>query len=86
MSVKATIQDETTRIQEYIRKMAPNDDLLSECLGQQKPSEVKEEDERPSWSDNLLHGMYHGQIEEVADIEKTYKWLGKIGLRDSQRH
>ena len=76
VSVKATIQDETTRIQEYIRKMAPNDDLLSECLRQQKPSEVKEEDERPSWSDNLLHGMYHRQIEEMAEInEYTSGWI-----------
>ena len=42
MSVIATIQDERSKIQEYIRKMAPNDDLLCDCLRQQKPSEEKE--------------------------------------------
>ncbi|TWW62315.1 hypothetical protein D4764_04G0009620 [Takifugu flavidus] len=30
-----------------------------------------------------LHGMYHRQIEEVADFEKTYQWLEKAGLKDS---
>lgn len=28
VSVKAAIQDETTKIREYIRKMAPTDDML----------------------------------------------------------
>ena len=29
------------------------------------------------------HGMYHRQIEEVADIKKSYQWLEKAGLKDS---
>ena len=62
--------------------MAPNDQLLSECLRQQKPSR-DEEPEGPSWKDKPLHGMYHRQIEEVADMEKTYQWLEKAGLKDS---
>ena len=28
--------------------------------------------------------MYHCQIDEVADIRKTYQWLKKAGLRDSR--
>ena len=43
-------------------KMAPNDDPLSEIFGQQKPSEKKEEEERPSWRDNPLHRKYQPQI------------------------
>ena len=27
--------------------------------------------------------MYRRQIEEVADIEKSYQWLEKVGLKDS---
>ena len=61
VSVRATIQGETTKIQEYIRRMFPNDDLLSECLRQQKPSEEKEEKKRTSWRDKPLYGMYHRQ-------------------------
>ncbi len=65
MSSRATVQDETTKVQEYIRKMAPNDDLLSECLRQQKPdNEVVEGEGEP-------HGRtspYHQQTEEVADF------------------
>ena len=30
-----------------------------------------------------LHGMYHRQIEEVADIKKSYQWLENAGLIDS---
>ncbi|TWW67217.1 hypothetical protein D4764_02G0002580 [Takifugu flavidus] len=61
--------------------MAPTDPLLSECLRQQKP--IKEEEpEGLSWKGKPMHGMYHRQIEEVADIEKTYQWLTKAGLKD----
>ncbi|TWW64337.1 Tetraspanin-9 [Takifugu flavidus] len=69
-------EEETTSLQEYIKKMAPTDQLLSKCLRQQKPSK-EEEPEGLSWKDKPMHGMYHRQIEEVADIEKTYQWLGK---------
>ena len=34
VSVKATIQEETTKILENIRKKVPNDELLSECFRQ----------------------------------------------------
>ena len=34
--------------------------------GSRKPSEKWEEEERPSWRDKALHGMYHRQIEELA--------------------
>ena len=44
MSIRATVQDETSKIQEYIRKMAPKDELLSECLRQQKPDESEEKE------------------------------------------
>ena len=48
---------------------------------QQKPSNEKDEEERPSWKDKPLYGLY--QIEEGADIKRTYQWLEKAGLRDS---
>ena len=35
MSLRATIKDERTKIQEHVEKMARNDDLLSEWLRQQ---------------------------------------------------
>ena len=79
MSVGATIQEETAGLEEYIRKMAPSDDLLGECLRQQKPRK-EEELGGLSWEDKPLHGMYHRQIEGVTDIEKTYQWLEMAGL------
>lgn len=83
VSAKTTVQDETTKIQEYIRKMAPKDEGLSEYLRQQKPEGEDKQDEEPSWRDKPLYGMYHRQIEEVADIKKSYQWLEKAGLKDS---
>ena len=56
MSIRATIQDESTEVQEYIRRTVPDGDLINEGLRQQKPCEEKEED-RPSWRDKPLHGM-----------------------------
>jgi len=48
VSIRAAIQDETTKVQEHIRKMAPSDELLSKCFRQLKPSEGEEEEEQPS--------------------------------------
>ena len=31
-----------------------------------------EEEKEPSWNDEPLQGMYHQEIEEVDDIEKSY--------------
>ncbi|TWW65015.1 hypothetical protein D4764_22G0006620 [Takifugu flavidus] len=82
VSVQTTVQEEATSLREYTKKMAPTDPLLSECLRQQKPTK-EEEPEGLSWKDKPLHGIYHRQIEKVADIEKTYQWLTKAGLKDS---
>ncbi|KAF7643929.1 hypothetical protein LDENG_00230900 [Lucifuga dentata] len=64
--------------------MAPQDKPLSEYLRQQK-TEGDEEQEETSWKTKPLHGMYHRQIEGVADIMKSYQWLEKAGLKDSNR-
>ena len=81
VSVRATIQDETSKIHKYIKEKAPTDDVLSECLRQWgTEDEVQEE---PSWQDKPLHGMYHRNITEVADLKKSYQWLERAGLKDS---
>lgn len=58
--------------------------MLTECLRQQtqekggaKIGTVME--------DRLLPGIYHRQIEEVADIKKSYQWLDKAGAKDSTK-
>ena len=61
--------------------MAPKDELLSECLRQQNPDDSAEEEEQTTWRDKPLHGMYHRQIEEVADIKKSYQWLENAGQK-----
>ena len=74
-----TKRKETTKIQEYVRKMPPNDDLLIEYLRQQKPSEEKEEGDQ-HWGTSPCIECTN---KEVADIIKIYQWLEKAGLRDS---
>ena len=81
MSVRATIQDETSQIHENIKEKAPTHDVLSECLRQWGTED--EVQEGPSWQDKPLHGMYHRNITEVADIRKTYQWIERAGLKDS---
>ena len=34
-------------------------------------------------SEKPLHSTCHQQIEEVADINKSFQWLEKAGLKDS---
>ncbi|KAK7895269.1 hypothetical protein WMY93_020594 [Mugilogobius chulae] len=82
VSVRVTIQDETSEIHKYIKDKAPTDGVLSECLRQWgTDDEVLEEE--PSWEDKPLHGMYHRNITEVADLKKSYQWLERAGLKDS---
>ena len=62
VSVKATIQDETTKIQKSIKKMSLSYERLRECLSQWKSSEREEErEEEPSWI--------------VKPPDKLKKWL-----------
>uniref|UniRef100_A0A3B3HW39 Reverse transcriptase domain-containing protein n=1 Tax=Oryzias latipes TaxID=8090 RepID=A0A3B3HW39_ORYLA len=82
VSVEATIQDETSKMHKYIKLKAPNDSVLSECLRQWRAEDTVLED-RSSWEDKPLHGMYHRTITEVADIKKSYQWLERAGLQDS---
>uniref|UniRef100_A0A3B4BA40 Solute carrier family 49 member 3 n=1 Tax=Periophthalmus magnuspinnatus TaxID=409849 RepID=A0A3B4BA40_9GOBI len=65
VSVKATVQDETSKIHKYIKDKAPTDDVLSECLRQE-----------PSWKDKPVHGMYHLNITEVLIVGS---WLNMTG-------
>ncbi|KAK1803953.1 hypothetical protein P4O66_003890 [Electrophorus voltai] len=63
--------------------MVPSDEVFSEYLRQQKPEEDgNEEEQEPSWEDKSQHGIYYRQIVEVADMEKSYRWLEKAGLKD----
>ncbi|XP_078808275.1 uncharacterized protein LOC144994388 [Oryzias latipes] len=82
VSMEATIQDETSKMHEYIKLKAPTDSMLSECLRQWRAEDTVLED-RSSWEDKPLHTMYHRTITEVADIKKSYQWLERAGLQDS---
>ncbi|KAM6449746.1 uncharacterized protein PHA67_017094 [Liasis olivaceus] len=62
--------------------MAPKDELLRECLRQQQTWEEVQMEEVQQ-QDKPLHGMYHWQTVEVADIRKSYQWLERAGLKDS---
>ena len=54
----------------------PNDEVLSECLRQQKSIEQeRKEEEAQSWMEKHLHGIYPLQTEEVAVTEVFYQWL-----------
>ena len=66
MSIRATIQGVTAGLEEYVRKMDPSDDLLSECFRQQKPRK----EEEPG-------GGYHGKTSPctACTISKLKEWL-----------
>lgn len=64
-SVRATVQDKTTKIRKYIRKMAPEEELLSEYLRQQKPNNAAEKGE-PSQRDKPT--AWHGPPAEKKTL------------------
>lgn len=57
------------------------DYLLNYCVGLQKSKVEGEKQEEPLWKDK--NGTSHQQIEEVADIKKSFQRLEKAGLKDS---
>lgn len=81
MSIRATIQDETSKLHEYIKDKVSTDDILSECLRQWQDEEVLEDE--PSWEDKPLHEICHPNISEVTDLKKSYQWLDRTGLQDT---
>ena len=62
MSIRATIQDETAGLQEYIKKMALSDYQVNDS------GSMEEEPKGLSWTDEPLHGRYHSLTEDVAAI------------------
>lgn len=58
--------------------------MLTECLRQQT-QEKRGAKRGTVMEDRLLPGIYHRQIEEVADIKKSYQWLDKAGAKDSTK-
>lgn len=70
LSVRTTAQDKKTNINQYIRKMAKTDCVITEYLRQQEPKK-EEQGEKPSLT----------EIQEVADIQN--QWLDNAGLKDS---
>ena len=72
VSVQATVLDEPQDIQEYIRKMAPKDELLGERLRQQQRGTDDRPEETP-WHSKDLHWAYHRhqEILPVAGKSRT---------------
>lgn len=66
----------------YTRKKDSNDKLLTECLSEQKTNVEEVEQEYTSFKDKPLHCMYHLQVKEVAEINKSYWWLERTGLEN----
>ena len=80
--VKSTILKETRNMWEYIERTALHDPPMAEYHKQMNGGTLKEITEE-EWHTKALHGMYHRQISEVADLGKSYQWLEKAGLKDS---
>lgn len=70
MSIRTTIHNDTMNILEHIRKMATTDSELNKWLRQHKPNK----------EGTIVQRL---EMEEVADIEKSYQWFAKAGLKDS---
>ncbi len=64
--------------------MEDKDPLMAQCNNVQNSSRnTTEESTTKDWKEMALHGKYHQQISEVADLEKTYEWLDKTNFQDN---
>ena len=52
--------------------------LLAEHQNSIKPRPIQED-----WTAKPLHGRYHKDISEVADLTTSYQWITKSGFRDN---
>lgn len=80
MGIKATNLDVTHSIHEYISKITSKNGLLRESLRHQHKWE-EDQAKEVTWQCKTLHGLFHSQIGEVGDIEKTSQWLERVGLK-----
>ena len=73
VSINATIQDETVKIQKYIQKLTPSGELPHERLMLQKFNEEREEvEEAPSGIEKTVHGVCHGQMKTLPTLGSLF--------------
>ena len=76
-SVEGTIKDEEAKMRSYCLERSEVDPILKECLRDWDQVQVVDLED---WRTKKLHGEYHRQIEKVADIGMTYRWLTTSSL------
>lgn len=81
MSIRATIQDETAKIQEYIRNLALSIDLLSEYLRQQKHKDDEEEDSEEA---KVFQTRQDPRCRQCKDAPETIQDI--TVMQDESRH
>ena len=79
-SIERTISSEEESLRDYVEQMKDKDPLIAEYRKIQKPPQETNE-ETGNWKSKPLHGRFHSQIAEVADLEKSYQWLEKGDLK-----
>ena len=81
-SIASTIHSEEKSLLDYTNEKEKTDKLIAECL---RAKLIQEKDEPPQedWKNKPLHGQFHRNILDVADLEQTYQWLEKCDIRDS---
>lgn len=71
--IRTTVQDETIIIWSMSGRKPPVKWKSQTAINQWRRGH--------SWREKLLHEVYHKQKEGEADINKSYQWLEKAGLK-----
>ena len=79
-SVYGSIRDEEAKLKSYCQERTEMDPLLRESLWHWKEVQVVESED---WRTKKLYGEYHKQIETVADLEMSYRWLRTLSFNDN---
>ena len=77
-----SIRDEEAKLKSCCRERAEIDPILRESLCLWKEVQVVESED---WRTKKLHGEYHRQIEDVADLEMSYRWLRTSSFNDNTK-
>ena len=86
LSVRDTIQEEKAGLRQYIKKMAPTDDQLCECLRQLKPSMEEEPGGGYHRWINPCMACIAGKFKRLLTLEKHTDSCKNLDRQIAQRH
>jgi hypothetical protein len=79
--IENIVRAEEQSVKSYVQMQALTDPLMARC--QELMNSWDDLEENVGWYDKPLHGAWHRQVSQVADMGLSYQWLNKCDIRSN---